>query len=89
MQEILIYIFFFKDLDANFLIKKFYTRDPYTPILHKCFYRILGDLAIDILCKRSSYIDLAQMLLQDLAEEILIQIFYIRNSYIVILQKWP
>ena len=46
-------------------------RNPRAEILHKCPYRILGDPDTDIIHKRSSYTDLAQVLLQDSVVEIL------------------
>ena len=60
-----------QDPDADIVTERSCTRDPHTPILRKCSYRILGDLDTDILHKRSSYTDLAQEVLQDSAEEIL------------------
>ena len=59
-----------QDPDADIMTERSCTRDPQTEVLHKCSYRIRGDLDTDILHKRSSYTDLAQVLLQDSAEEI-------------------
>ena len=59
-----------QDPDAD-ITERSWARDLQSEILHKCSYRILGELDTDILHKRSSYTDLAQVLLQDSAEEIL------------------
>ena len=47
-----------QDPDADIMTERSCTKDPQTEILHKCSYRILGDLDTDILDKRSSYTDL-------------------------------
>ena len=60
-----------QDPEADYMTERSCTRDPHTEILHKCPYRILGDPDTDIIHKRSSYTDLAQVLLQDSVVEIL------------------